>query len=339
MRKTLVMRADRLLRLIMLLQRHGRATAAWLAEQLEVSERTILRDMEALSAAGVPVYTERGPHGGCLLLEGFTTDASGLTSTEAQALFVRTSRESVADLGLSAQLTGALAKVSATVSSDAVQRAEALGAVLLSDRRRWFAASEQVPLLPLLREATESRRRVRLTYRTGGVPRPGVRTVDPWGLVDQSGVWYLVALHRGRERTFRVSRMVAATVLDDPAHLPDDEDLASVWARLRSGFERGRARPVTAEFLVDPSIAREFRMVVGSQMMTGTDVESVGESAGRERWRLQLRAHRAAMAQALAWAPLVELVAPPALVADVRRQAEAVARVYGPAGTIAPAGS
>ena len=125
------MRADRLLRLIVLLQRHGRTTASALAARLEVSERTILRDMEALSAAGVPVYTERGPHGGCALLEGFTTDASGLTSTEAQALFAWTSRESVADLGLGPELTGALAKVAASASSDAVQRAERLGAVLL----------------------------------------------------------------------------------------------------------------------------------------------------------------------------------------------------------------
>lgn len=121
------MRADRLLRLIVLLQRHGRASAGWLAERLEVSERTILRDMEALSAAGVPVYTERGPHGGCRLLDGFTTDASGLTFTEAQALFAWTSRESVADLGLGPELTGALAKVAASASTDVVQRADVAG--------------------------------------------------------------------------------------------------------------------------------------------------------------------------------------------------------------------
>lgn len=322
------MRADRLLRLIVLLQRHGRATAGWLAGQLEVSERTILRDMDALSAAGIPVYTERGPHGGCLLLAGFTTDASGLTAAEAQALFAWTTREGTAALGLGPELTGALAKVAASVSGDAVQRAEALGAVLLSDRRRWFAAAEEVPLLPLLREAAESGRRVRLTYRSGGASRAGVRTVDPWGLVDQSGAWYLVALHRGRERTFRVSRIIAATMLDEPAHLPGGQDLASVWARLRAGFERERARPVTVEFLVDRAVAREFRMVIGSQRVTGTDVELVGEPGGRERWRVQLRARRAAVAQALAWAPLVELVAPADLLTDVRRQAEVAATRY-----------
>ena len=333
-----VVRADRLLRLIVLLQRRGHASAGWLAGQLEVSERTILRDMEALSVAGVPVYTERGPHGGCRLLPGFTTDASGLTFTETQALFAWTSREGVADLGLGPELTGALAKVAASASTDALQRAETLGAVLLSDRRRWFAAAEQVPLLPQLREAAQSRRRVRLTYRSAGAARPVVRTVDPWGLVDQSGVWYLVALHRGRERTYRVSRMVAATVLDEAARLPLEEDLATVWARLRASFETDRARPVRVEFLVDDAIARDFRQAVGSQLVTGTDVELIETSAGRQRWRMQLRARRAVIAHALAWAPLVVLVAPAELVADVGRQAHVGANLYNPGCTVTPDG-
>lgn len=108
------MRADRLLRLLLVLQRHRRVTAAWLADELEVSERTVLRDMEALSAAGVPVYTERGRGGGCVLMEGFTTDATGLTAAEAQALFAWAGRESTAELGLHHDLAGALAKVAAT---------------------------------------------------------------------------------------------------------------------------------------------------------------------------------------------------------------------------------
>ena len=322
------MRADRLLRLIVLLQRHRQVSAGWLAGQLEVSERTILRDMEALSTAGVPVYTERGSHGGCRLLGGFTTDASGLTFAEAQALFAWTSRESVADLGLGAELTGALAKVAASASTDALQRAESLGAVLWSDRRRWFAAAEPVPLLPLLREAAQSRRRVRLTYRSAGTSRPGVRTVDPWGLVDHSGVWYLVALHRGSERTFRVSRMVAATLLDEAVRRPLEEDLGTVWARLRLSFETQRPRPVSVEFLVDDAIARDFRQVVGSQLVTGTDVELIESSRGRQRWRMQLRAQRAVIAHALAWAPMVVLVAPDELVADVGRQAHVGVNLY-----------
>src|SRR5665811_565343 len=134
------MRADRLLRLLMLLQRHRRVTAAWLADELEVSERTVLRDMEALSAAGVPVYTERGRHGGCVLLDDFTTEATGITPAEAQALFAWSSRDTVADLGLGPALTSALIKIAATAPSGALADAEALGTIVHSDRRRWYAA-------------------------------------------------------------------------------------------------------------------------------------------------------------------------------------------------------
>ncbi len=275
------MRADRLLRLIVLLQRHGRATAGWLAEQLEVSERTILRDMEALSAAGVPVYTERGPQGGCVLLEGFTTDASGLTTSEAQALFAWTSRESVADLGLGPQLSGALAKVAASASSSVVEHAEALGAVLLSDRRRWFADAEQVPVLPVLREAAQAGRRLRLTYRSAGAAGPGARTVDPYGLVDQSGVWYLVATHRGQDRTFRVSRIVSVEVLDQPSRLPPGSDLAEVWARLRRSFESERRDPVTVEVVVDP--ASGPRLPLGGAVAAGHRHRGRGAGTGRRR--------------------------------------------------------
>ncbi len=324
---------------MMLLQRHGRASASWLAEQLEVSERTILRDMEALSTVGVPVYTERGPHGGCRIMDGFTTDASGLTFAEAQALFAWGARESVADLGWGPDLTGALAKIAASVSAGAVEQAEALGAVLLSDRRRWFAAAEEVPLLPLLREAALSRRRVRLTYRSTRSRVAGVRTVDPWGLVDQSGVWYLVALHRGRERTFRVSRMGEAKILDEPARLPVEGDLATVWARLRAAFEEDRARPVSVEFLVADSIAGHFRMVVSGQLVTGTEIVVIRRRGDHEHWRMQLRAHRAVVAHALAWAPMVMAVAPAELVADIARQALVAVDSYalpGPANSPPP---
>jgi predicted DNA-binding transcriptional regulator YafY len=323
------MRADRLLRLIVLLQRHGRARAGWLAEQLEVSERTVLRDMEALSAAGVPVYTERGPHGGCVLMEGFTTDASGLTTQEAQALFAWTSHDTVADLGLGAELTGALAKVAASVSTTATQGAEALGAVLLSDRRRWFAASESVPLLPVLREAAQQGRRVRLVYRSAGAAAPGLRTVDPYGLVDHSGVWYFVAAHRGRDRTFRVSRILDATVLDARAVLPGGRTLADVWPELRGRFEADRRNPVTVELSVASGAADELRPIARSQLASGTDIDLLAVEAGRERWRLQVRARQQAIAMALAFAPAVRVVAPAELVADVRRQAGVAVAAYG----------
>lgn len=293
-----------------------------------MSERTILRDMDALSAAGVPVYTERGPHGGCRLLDGFTTDASGLTAAEGQALFSWSSRESAAELGLGPQLAGALAKIAASAPSGVTSRAESLGAVLLSDRRRWFAAAESVPLLPRLREAAQERRRVRLRYRSAGASDAGTRTVDPYGLVDQSGVWYLVAAHRGRDRTFRVSRIQDAIVLTEPVRLPFDADLEEVWVRLREQFERDRGRPVTLEVEVADEAAAEFRRLITTQLVSAGDIEVLGRHATVERWRLTVRAHRAALAMSWAWAPHVRVVAPAELVADIRRQSAVAVALY-----------
>ena len=318
------MRADRLLRLIVLLQRHGRMTATRLAELLEVSERTVLRDMEALSAAGVPVYTERGRHGGCVLLDGFTTDASGLTATEAQALFAWSGRERIEELGLRADLTGALAKIAASADAGVVADAEAMGQVLVSDRRRWFAEAERTPELPRLREAVTAGRRVRLRYDSRGRPTPEWRTVDPWGLVDHSGRWYLVAAHRGRPRTFRVSRILDLEVTRDAVKVTAERPLAEVWAELRRAFEATAPDPVTIEVAVDAEVERAFLDIARGQVLGGSVVP-----IGRHTWRLTIRARRSAVALMTAWAPEVRLLAPDDLLADVRRAGEAVRTLYG----------
>ena len=318
------MRADRLLRIVVLLQRHGRLTAPRLGELLEVSERTVLRDMEALSAAGVPVYTERGRHGGCVLLEGFTTDASGLTASEAQALFAWSGRERIAELGLRADLTGALAKIAASADPGLVADAEAMGQVLVSDRRRWFAEAERTPELPRLREAVTAGRRVRIRYDARGRTAPEWRTVDPWGLVDHSGRWYLVAAHRGRPRTFRVSRIADLEVTSEPVKVPATRPLAEIWAELRQAFEATAPDPVTVELLVEPEVERAFLDIARGQVVQGAIAP-----LGRNVWRLTIRARRSAVALTAAWAPDVRLLAPDDLVADVRRAGEAIRSLYG----------
>lgn len=323
------MRADRLLRLLVLLQRHGRARASWLAEQLEVSERTVLRDMEALSAAGVPVYTERGRHGGCVLLEGFTTDASGLTTSEAEALFAWASTQRVRDLGLGPELSGALAKVAASASRPAMQQADALGSVLVADNRRWFTRTEEVPTLPLLREATRDGRRVRMGYRRPDAESARERTVDPYGLVDQSGTWYLIAAHRGRLRTYRVSRIESVRILDQPAQRHDHRPLTEIWQELRSGFEALPGDPVPIEMLVADRIAGEFGRVINARIPLG-DITRQPAEPGWQRWRYSVLAGRIAVAQALAWAPDVRLVEPPDLVEQTRAQASLAADLYRP---------
>ncbi|MDQ2755388.1 MAG: WYL domain-containing protein, partial [Actinomycetota bacterium] len=308
------MRADRLLQLLFLLRRHGRLPARRLAELLEVSERTVLRDMEALSAAGVPVYCEQGRGGGCVLMEGYETDMSGLTAQEAQALFSWTTQGAAADLGLGPQLGTALTKLAATVPQPALERADALAAVVVVDRRRWFAAAEEVPLLPRLREAAVARRRVRLGYPPRGEESPGLRTVDPYGLVENAGRWYLLAAHRGVVKSFRVARITTAQVLDEPARVPDDLDLAHEWQQVRATFESGH-EGVVVTVAVSPQAVARFRLVASSQTTTGTALETVpldppADPADWPRLRLTVRAREAAVALVLGFGGEVRLVEP-----------------------------
>jgi len=315
------MRADRLLQILFLLRRHGRLPARRLAELLEVSERTILRDMEALSAAGVPVYGERGRGGGCVLMEGYSTDVSGLSAGEAQALFAWTSRAVVSDLGLGSELGTALTKLAATVPQPALEQADALAAVMVVDRRRWFAAPEEVPLLPVLRDAAVTRRRVRLRYQSASAERPAERTVDPYGLVENAGRWYLLAAHRGRARSYRVSRIAGAATLSDPSCVPHDLDLSREWARVRAAFEEG-ASPVEVTVAVRPAEVDRFRRVATMQSAHGDGPRTVGEDDGWPVIRLVARAREAALGFLLGFGGHVRLLAP----ADLRGDMLATAR-------------
>ena len=313
----------------MLLQRHRRVTAAWLADELEVSERTVLRDMEALSAAGVPVYTERGRHGGCVLLDDFTTEATGITPAEAQALYAWSSRDAVADLGLGQALTSALAKIAATAPSGALADAEALGTIVLSDRRRWYAATEDVPWLPTLREATSAKRRVTISYAPAGVDSATDRTVDPIGLVDSSGHWYLVAERDGELRTYRVSRVQGVTVLDQPSKASDTRPLAEIWAQLRTGLEQ---RDAPLEVVV--SVARDrqeaVRRMLGMQLAPGSTVTVEHVDEARVRWRLAVRLPQVVASMAVYQAPDLLVLEPAWLRDEVRAAALRTLEHYPP---------
>lgn len=326
------MRADRLLRLLLLLQRHGRATAPWLAGELEVSTRTVLRDMEALSSAGVPVYTEPGRGGGCVLLEGFTTEATGLTPKEAQALFAWASRETVAQLGLGGDLSSALAKIAATAPTGAVEHAEAFGDVVLADRRRWFAAADEVPHLPVLREAVTAGRKVRLDYASAQSAGPSLRTVHPVGLVDHSGRWYLVAEHRRRARTYRVSRISSIDVLDQAVELADRRPLAVVWDDLRRAFE-DRMAPTRVVLSVDSAATRDVRSMVSMQLAPGEQIQVLSVADGRETWSVVARQPPVVAAMAVLKSRELTLLEPEWLRADIVGGAERALELYGPVRT------
>ena len=196
------MRATRLVSLLLLLQTRGLLTAGELAELLEVSVRTVHRDVESLAAAGVPVEAVRGPAGGYRLAGGYRTRLTGLTADEAEALFAAGMPGPAAELGLGGELAAARLKVLAALPAELQERATQASRLFHLDTRGWFRAGDRVPHLPAIAEAVWHRRRVRLRYREG--PRTVQRTIDPLGLVLKGGAWYLVARRSVGMRVYRV---------------------------------------------------------------------------------------------------------------------------------------
>ncbi|MEV6424891.1 YafY family protein [Streptomyces sp. NPDC051662] len=230
------MRSDRLLSIMLLLQTHQQLPAADLASRLEVSVRTVMRDVEALSAAGVPVYTVRGPQGGIALLPGYRTDVTGLTADESRALFVLLSGTTHADLGLASALGSALHKVMAALPAPHRPDADLVSRRILIDPVRWRATpgpAHSALDLGVFQRAVFTDRQLRLRYRHGRDQRLRTYTLDPYGLVSKAGVWYLVADHQGEPGLYRVDRVLSATVLDDPVQRRDGMELAEVWQDLR----------------------------------------------------------------------------------------------------------
>ncbi|PJE97493.1 DNA-binding transcriptional regulator [Streptomyces carminius] len=236
------MKSDRLLSILLLLQTRNRIPAAELAERLEVSVRTVYRDVESLSAAGVPVYAERGRYGGIALLPGFRTDVTGLTGDEARALFVLAAGRTHAALGLAGALGSALRKLLVALPAPHRPAAELTSRRVLVDPDRWLAgpaltAAPEAPDPAELHGAVLTDRRLRVRYRHGGRAAPRTYTVDPYGLVAKAGVWYLVADHRRHGRLFRADRLSEVTVTGAPVRRRAGVELAEVWDRLRREVE------------------------------------------------------------------------------------------------------
>src|SRR5215469_4101524 len=231
------MRADRLLAILLILQAHGRMTAHELAQRLEVSERTIHRDMEALSTAGVPVVAERGVGGGWRLLEEYRTNLTGLNDAEIQALFLTRPPRLLADLGLDKASEAALIKLLAALPSGARHSAEDARQRIYVDTAGWRRYEEAVPCLPTLQEAIWQERRLRFHYARADDGAVSERVVDPLALVAKGSVWYLVAAVEGEPRTYRVSRIQSAEVLDEACVRPAGFDIATYWERSSAEFQ------------------------------------------------------------------------------------------------------
>jgi predicted DNA-binding transcriptional regulator YafY len=235
------MRADRLVRIVMLLQTKGRMTAGELAEELEISKRTIYRDVDALCAAGVPVVSELGPNGGFALPPGYRTGLTGLTLSEVQAVLASGGLPVLEDLGFGRALEGARLKLAAALPLAFRRGAEEVGERIHLDPVSWFTPEEAVPHLATVQEAVLRGYRLCLTYRSDGGRRDG-RLVDPYGLVAKVGVWYLVGSEAGRISVLRVSRLQDAEVTGERFDRPESFDLAAWWADWCARIEASRPK-------------------------------------------------------------------------------------------------
>ena len=222
------MRAARLVQVLLLLQARGRMTARQLADELEVSSRTIYRDLEALSGAGVPVYAERGAEGGYQLLDGYRTTLTGLTAKEAEALFLSGLPGPAAELGLATAVAAARRKVLAALPAGLREAAAMAQERIHLDASGWFRTPPEHPHLEALASAVWGCRRVSVVYRRGDGTTVE-RLLAPLGLVLKAGAWYLVAEASGERRAYRVARILQADVTRATFSRPEDFDLARFW--------------------------------------------------------------------------------------------------------------
>ncbi|MEO8754138.1 MAG: YafY family protein, partial [Casimicrobiaceae bacterium] len=232
------MRASRLLTILLRLQARGRLSASAMAAELEVSERTIYRDIDQLSASGIPVIAERGRTGGYKLADGFSTRLTGLTESEAETMFLTGMPGPAAELGLADIMAMARLKLLAALPAGA--RAERMSSRFHLDPAGWFRATDAVALLPTIAHAVWNARYLRFRYEQGN--GASVRKVGPVGLVLKAGIWYLVAQKGNAFRTYRVGRIADAEALEEPYDRPPKFDLAAWWARSSHDYEASSYR-------------------------------------------------------------------------------------------------
>jgi len=315
------MRASRLLSILLLLQTRGRMTAQALAEEFEVSVRTIYRDIDQLSAADVPVYADRGANGGFQLLDGYRTRLTGLSPAEAEALFLAGLPGPAAELGLGdAMAQGQLKLLAALPHQDALR----LAGRFHLDPIGWFKGAEQVKLLPLIAPAVFGEKCLAIRYDSWkGVVE---RTLDPLGLVLKAGIWYLVGRVGDQIRTYKAASILEVQVLEAGFTRPADFDLADYWSAWAQDFER---RMQQREVLVRLSprgmtlLAREGQVIADALRTAGPADEN-----GWRRVSLPIESLEVATGNLLALGVEVEVLEPVELREKIRETAAAAAALY-----------
>jgi predicted DNA-binding transcriptional regulator YafY len=314
-----VVRASRLVSILLHLQSRGRLTAAELAGELEVSERTIYRDLFELGAAGVPIYGERGKGGGYWLLDGYRTNLTGLTAEEAGALLISGAPGPAAELGLGSLLAATRLKLLAAVPPALRETATRAEGRFYLDPGGWeHDRPRDDRHLKTVASAVWNDRRLEVSYRhpDGTATR---RTLDPLGLVHKTGVWYLVAIHDGDMRVYRVDRIVAARETETVSRRPDDFKLVTFWEHWEIDY--AASLPVFSARVRLGPLAQRHRDDLGG-LSPRAVAEDLPDNDGWIEQTLLFDDQRVAIAALLALAPEVEVIAPN----DLRLDLVAVAR-------------
>lgn len=316
------MRADRLIRLLLLLQRRQRVTAAEVAIELEVSERTARRDLDALAMSGVPLYSTHGRGGGWQLIGGATTDLTGLSADEAKALFLAVG-PAVEGLPV---LRSAMEKVSGALPVPFRADAEAAAGAVKVDPNGWsqVGGGGDRTILDQLTSAVVEGRKARIDYEGPRAPRRE-RVVHPLGLVTKRNVWYLVANTYKGLRTFKVERVRSVSVLDEPVTRPPDFDLDVAWEGIVTSVQEDLGNRVGVEMVVDPPMLGPVRWMFSNRLQ-----EHEARPDGRVRFTIAAYSARSFAGQIAGFGSSVELIDPPAeVLAELQRITAELRTMYG----------
>jgi predicted DNA-binding transcriptional regulator YafY len=319
------MRASRLLTIQMLLETRGQMSATALAEAVQISLRTLYRDIDQLSAAGVPVYAERGRNGGFRLADGWKTTLTGFTASEAQAVFLSGLAGPAAALGLGQEVIDAELKLVAALPTQQRGEARRIAERFHLDTVDWYREADPVPHLKTVAAAVWDEKQIAIRYESwkGEVKR----TLSPLGLVLKSGAWYLVATSEGEARTYRVSNILDVNVLPDTLRRPKKFDLASYWHASVARFET-ELHSTLATVLATEVGLKQLRSLSAPIARALAEVKPKITSDGRMRVNVPVEVSEHTLGHWLRLAPEVEVIAPKTLRAQLKRRLAAVSACY-----------
>jgi predicted DNA-binding transcriptional regulator YafY len=322
------MLASRLLSILMLLQTRGRMSASQLAEELEVTVRTIHRDIDQLSAAGVPVYADRGRNGGFQLQDGYRTMLTGLNQSEAETLFLAGLPGPAAQMGLADVLSTARLKLLAALPSNIQPSAERIAARFHLDAGAWFHSVDQLPSLPVIAHAVWGERMLKMRYHPSGEVDTRVRKVAPLGLVLKSGIWYLIAQNsRSICTTYRAANIYDAEICDETFVRPKQFDLVTHWENSVREYEASVYHDY-AEVRLSPVGLKRLSLLGPYVTSAASSTASKPDRNGWVRCRLPIESLDFGVRELLRLGDQVVVLGPPSLRSELARTAERIAKLH-----------